>query len=73
MVLDLDKEDAETDAPVPKKRKQSAKSASKTKELAHSNQGSLVQKTISSLFKKAGEKVWCSSFVDIPGLYHGNY
>ncbi|CDO98564.1 unnamed protein product [Coffea canephora] len=37
--------------------KQSAKSASKTKELAHSNQGSLVQKTISSLFKKAGEKV----------------
>ncbi|XP_027168244.1 DNA-binding protein RHL1 isoform X2 [Coffea eugenioides] len=57
VVLDLDKEDAETDAPVPKKRKQSAKSASKTKELAHSNQGSLVQKTISSLFKKAGEKV----------------
>lgn len=57
VVLDLDKEDAETDAPVPKKRKQSAKSASKTKELDHSNQGSLVQTTISSLFKKAGEKV----------------
>lgn len=53
----LDKEDAETDTPVPKKRKQSAKSASKTKELAHSDEGSLVQTTISSLFKKAGEKV----------------
>ncbi|KAL3512422.1 hypothetical protein ACH5RR_025139 [Cinchona calisaya] len=56
VVLNLDKEDAETETPVLKRRKQSTKSASKTKESTHTSQASLVQATISTLFKKAGEK-----------------
>lgn len=42
---------------VSEKGKKTAKSGSKSKELAHGNQGPLVQATISTLFKKAGEKI----------------
>ncbi|CAI9113344.1 OLC1v1013930C2 [Oldenlandia corymbosa var. corymbosa] len=54
--LNLDKEDTETSAPIPKKRKQSAKSAPKSQDLGHSTQSTMVQATISTLFKKVEEK-----------------
>lgn len=57
-VLDIDKADAQSCPPVTRKRKQPAKSALKTKENSESNKVPLVQATISTLFKKAGEKVW---------------
>lgn len=55
-VLDIDKADAQSCPPVTRKRKQPAKSALKTKENSESNKVPLVQATISTLFKKAGEK-----------------
>ncbi|KAI5673904.1 hypothetical protein M9H77_14268 [Catharanthus roseus] len=55
-LLDIDKADAQSCPPVTRKRKQPAKSALKTKENSESNKVPLVQATISTLFKKAGEK-----------------